>query len=117
MLKLKELLYPSKESTETVSDAVSQWCEITKLDVPTFDGDILNWMTFWEQFLIAVHGRSNLSNAEKLTYLRHSVKDGAAKTSTEGLLRSGEQYDEALQCLKDCYNRPKLIHQVHVQKS
>ena len=59
---------------------------LPKLDVPTFDGDILNWMTFWEQFLIAVHGRSNYYNAEKLAYIRHSVKDGAAKTSIEGLL-------------------------------
>ena len=116
MLKLKELLYPSKESTETISDSVSHGVRLPKLDVPTFDGDILNWMTFWEQFSIAVHGRLNLSNAEKLAYLRLSVKDGAAKTSIEGLSRSGEQYDEALQCLKDRYNRPKLIHEAHVQK-
>ena len=34
-----------------------------KLDVPTFDGDILNWVTFWELFAVVVHDRSHLSNA------------------------------------------------------
>ena len=81
-----------------------------------FDGDILNWMTFWEQFSVAIHERTHLSNAEKLAYLRHSLKDGTAKNTIEGLSHSGDHYEEAVRYLKNRYNRPKLIHQAHVKK-
>ena len=38
--------------------------KLPKLDVPKFDGEILNWRSFWEQFCILVHERTNLSNSE-----------------------------------------------------
>ena len=44
--------------------------KLPKLDVPIFNGNILNWTTFWEQFCISVHDYScNLSDAEKFVYL------------------------------------------------
>ena len=58
---------------------------LPKLDVPTFNGDILNWRSFWEQFRVSVHDRSNLSNSEKLVYLHHALKDGSGKHAIEGL--------------------------------
>lgn len=94
----------------------SKGVKLPKVDVPTFDGNILNWQTFWEQFCIAVHNRKNLSNTEKLVYLRRSLKDGSAKKVIEGLSLSGEHYAEAMECLQFRYNRPRLIHQTHVQK-
>lgn len=63
-----------------------------------------------------MHERPHLSNAEKLAYLRHSLKDGAAKSIIEGLSKSGDQYDEAVKCLRGRFDRPKLIHEAHVQK-
>lgn len=56
--------------------------KLPKLEVPTFDGDVLQ---FWEQFSISVHDRGNLSNAEKLVYLQQAVKNGSAKNAIEGL--------------------------------
>jgi len=62
MLKLKGLLYSSKESAGMSSDPslTTHGVRLPKLGVPTFDGDILNWITFWEQFAVAVHDRSHL---------------------------------------------------------
>ena len=85
------------------------------IDVPKFDGNIINWHTFWEQFDISVHTRANLSDSEKLVYLRHSLKDGSARNVIEGLSRSGEYYTEAVESLKPHYNRPRLVHQAHVR--
>ena len=48
--------------------------------------------------------------------MRHSLKDGIAKNTIEGLSRSGDHYAEAVKCLDARYNRPKLIHQAHVKK-
>ena len=61
--------------------------KLPKLDVPTFNGDILTWKILWEQFRISVHGRSTLSDSEKL---QHALKDSTAKCAIEGLSRSGE---------------------------
>ena len=90
--------------------------KLPKIDVPTFDGNILNWQMFWEQFSISIHERSSLSDTEKLVYFRHSLEDGAAKKVIEGLSRSGDQYAKAMMCLQSRYDRPRLIHQTHVKK-
>ena len=86
------------------------------MDVPTFDGDILNWRTFWKRFCIVIHDHTYISNAEKLAYLRHALKDSTAKSTKEGLSHSGDHYAEKVKCLETSYNQPKLIHQAHVKK-
>lgn len=88
--------------------------KLPKLDVPTCDGHILNWMLFWEQFSISVREHSDISDLEKLVYLQHALKDGPAKHVIEGFSCSGEHYPEAVECLRACYDRPRLIHQTHV---
>ena len=75
-----------------------------------------NWKTFWEQFRVAIHNHTHLSNAEKLAYLRHSLKDGTAKNVIAGLSHFGDHYSEAIECLTTRYDRPRLIHQAHVRK-
>ena len=89
--------------------------KLPKLEVPTFDGDILYWQRFWEQYEVSVHNHNRLSNAEKLVYLQQAIQGGSARTVIEGLSRSGEQYSEAVSCLKARYSRPRLIHRAHVR--
>ena len=113
-LEIKKLLRAHAPTSSSSSDP--NGVKLPKLDVPTFDGNILNWKTFWEQFGVSVHGRSKLADSEKLAYLRHALKGGSAKSVIEGLSRSGDHYDEAIICLKSRFDRPRLIHQGHVQK-
>ena len=93
----------------------SKGVRLPKLDVPTFDGNILYWRSFLEQFHISVHDRAHLSDSEKLVYLRQSLKRGSAKVKIEGLSRSGDNYLEAIECLQSRYDRPRLVHKGHVQ--
>ena len=113
-LEIKKLLRTHTPTPSSSSDP--NGVKLPKLDVPTFDGSILHWKTFWEQFNVSVHGRSNLTDSEKLAYLRHALKGGGAKSVIEGLSRSGDHYNEDISCLKARYDRPRLIHQAHVQK-
>ena len=71
--------------------------KLPKIDVPVFDGNILHWKSFGEQFSVAVHTHSDISESEKLVYLRHSVKDRSARNAIEGLCRTGDNYNEALE--------------------
>lgn len=75
--------------------------KLPRLDIPTFDGNILHWLTFWEQYHVAIHVGSDLSQAQKLVYLRQSLKVGPAKKAIKGLSRSGKEYGEAVMCLQE----------------
>ena len=114
-LKIKRLLFLSGQALDsTLPSLNSKGVKLPKLDIPKFDGNIINWRTFWEQFSISIHSRSGLSDAEKLVYLRHSLKNGTAKGVIEGLSRSGDCYSEAIESLMARYDRLRLIHQTHV---
>ena len=113
-LAVKAPFTPDKATVDSALE--NKMIKLPKLDIPTFDGNLLHWLTFWEQYCVAIHDRADLSQAQKLVYLRQSLKDGSAKNVIEGLSRSGEQYTEAVKCLQERYNRPRLIHQAHVRK-
>ena len=52
-LEIRKQLRACSSLSSTPSD--SKDVRLSKLDVPTFDGQILSWKTFWEQFLVSVH--------------------------------------------------------------
>ena len=113
--KIRSSIAPSTPGPAT-SAMDGKGVKLPKLDVPTFDGDILNWNQFWEQFCVSVDSRMNLSDAEKLVYLQQAVKKGLARSTIDGLSQTGDNYKEALTCLKSRYDRPRLIYRTHVQK-
>ena len=80
-----KLSFSSPLSTGSSPTSDSKGVKLPKLDVPTFDGNILNWRSFWEQFHVSVHDRSTLSDSKRLVYLQHSLKDGSTKSVIEGL--------------------------------
>ncbi|XP_064406045.1 uncharacterized protein LOC135351067 [Halichondria panicea] len=100
---VKRLLYsPSTEAlVPTTPETPTRGVNLPKIEIATFNGDLLSWQTFWEQFDVSIHSRRDVSNA---------------KAVIEGLSQSGDQYLEAIASLKARYDRPRLIHQTHVQK-
>ena len=75
--KLLATATPPGTTPSSLSD--SKGVRLPKLEAPTFDGKFTNWISFWEQFDIAIHSQTTLSDVEKLAYLRNSLKDGSAK--------------------------------------
>ena len=107
---------PMPESTSASASAPDgTGVRLPKLNVPTFDGSLIHWKQFWDQFNVAVHNKTSLSDAEKTVYLQNAIKDGAARNAIEGLSHSGDNYEEAVKCLKSRYDRPRLIQRTHVQ--
>ena len=100
---------PLKEES-TVPTGLKQ----PKFSVPTFDGDILNWSNFWDQFSVSIHDKTKLSGTEKLAYLRDALKDGPAEAVIRGLAKPGDTYGEPVDCLCKCYDRPCVIHKAHI---
>ena len=88
---------------------------LPRIEIPTFNGNILNWRLFWEQFQAAIHDKPQLGEVDKLTYLQDALKDGPARSVIQGLTQTAESYQEAIRCLKDHYDRPRLTHRDHVR--
>ena len=97
-------------STTTTPAVSAPGVKLPKIDVPHFNGNILNWRSFWEQFDVAIHSRTTLLNTGKMTYLQSSIKDSTAKSTIDGLSQSGDNYQEAIDSLKAHYDRPHLAH-------
>ena len=102
-------------SPPVIAPPILAGVNLPRIEIPTFDGSILNWRLFWEQFQAAVHDKPQLGEVDKLTYLRDALKDGPAKSVVQGLTQTAESYQEAIRCLKDRYDRPRLTHREHVR--
>ena len=73
-----------------------------------------NWKNFWEQFDATIHRNTGLSDTAKLTYLQDALKDGPARFVIQGLTRTSESYENAIKCLRERYDRPRLVQEEHI---
>ena len=89
--------------------------KLPKFEGPTFDGNIMNWRSFWEQYNVSIHSKPQLSNHKKLAYLQQALKSDPAKYVIEGLSGTGGSYYEAIDCLHQHYDKPYLIYQVNIR--
>ena len=55
-------LTPSTSSSTERTTMESHAVKLPMIDVPTFNGELLHWQTFWEQFNISVDSRSDKRN-------------------------------------------------------
>lgn len=63
-------------STPTHSGQVSR---LPKLQLLTFSGDPLEWLTFWDSFDVAVNSNPSLEGVQKFNYLRAELTGEAAR--------------------------------------
>ncbi len=63
------------ESVSDIDSTESKGIRLPKLDVPVFDGNILNWRRFWEQFSVSIHERSSLADLLRMVRQRVWLKD------------------------------------------
>ena len=77
-------------------------------------GKILSWKSFWEQFDATIHSKAGLNDMEKFTYLQDAVKDSPTKLMIQGLTKMSENYKEAIKCLKERNNWPRLVQEEHI---
>ena len=62
----KEVSLISNSSTSNNSeDEIT--CKLPKLVIKEFDGSMLNWQTFWDQFESTVHCKTNISNISNIS--------------------------------------------------
>ena len=113
---VKGLVEAQKEHKPSVETRpLESGVKLPKIEVPTFNGNILEWNLFWEQFEVTVHSKTHISDAEKFAYLRQAIKDGPARHVIEGLAHSASNYLNAVECLHKRYDKPRQTHKAHVK--
>ena len=103
-----------RDRRTTDEASASPGVRLPKISIPTFDGKILSWKSFWEQFDATIHSKAGLIDIEKLTYLQDALKDSLARFMSQGLTRTSENYEESIKCLKERYDRPRLVQEEHI---
>ncbi|GBN58736.1 hypothetical protein AVEN_181857-1, partial [Araneus ventricosus] len=91
----------SSSKTE-VSDSV----KLPKLSLPTFTGNINEWITFKDLFNAAVNNNSSLSDSQRLTYLKLSLKYEAFKI-IQSIPVSDSNYKIAWNLLEERYSNKR----------
>ena len=102
------IIIRSKDSDET--------CDLPKIGIPEFHGDIMEWASFWAQFEAAIDSHERLSDVRKLAYLRKAIKDPDTKELLQSGAETGGLYKEVVAVLKKRFDRTSEIHRNHCLK-
>ena len=94
---------------------ISKTVKLPALKLEIFDGKQENWQTFYENFDWAINKNTELSDIQKMTYLRNLVKGQALSAITE-LTLSNENYSVALNILKNRFSNKQLLISIHMKK-
>ena len=88
---------------------------LPKLNLVKFKGDVTSWVPFWDSFKSAVHENGEVSKIDKFNYL-HSLLEGAAALSIQGLSLTADNYDSAIELLKNRFGNTQLIIATHMEE-
>ncbi|XP_026324398.1 uncharacterized protein LOC113233488 [Hyposmocoma kahamanoa] len=117
---IKEYTELEFKAEKAIMDLSQEQCEqprqsncakLPKLQLPVFEGDILKWHDFWDQFEASVH-MATTNNALKMAYLVASLR-GSALEAIEGLGTTNQNYGIAVETLKNRYGNKQFLVDAH----
>ena len=87
--------------------------KLPRLDLLTFDGTYTKWVSFFDLFQGAVHNNADLSDSQKLFYLKSALK-GEAKKLLSTVTVTDSNYHVAQKLLADQYDNKRVILREHL---
>ena len=106
---------PIISSSPSLKPVAHRVIELPKIKVPTFSGDLMSWSTFWSTFKSTVDDRDELTDSQKLNYLRQSIRDPALQLLLNTPMETPDTYQNIIKELKDRYQKTREIHQTLVK--
>ncbi|XP_043498471.1 uncharacterized protein LOC122521797 [Polistes fuscatus] len=82
--------------------------QVPQIDVPKFDGDINKWISYKNSFLTLIDSRTDITDIEKLLYLRDSLV-GTPLKRLEMYDIIAENYKVSWNVLLDTYDQKRVI--------
>ncbi|XP_075264417.1 uncharacterized protein LOC142356375 [Convolutriloba macropyga] len=109
--------HSSQESSfATGSTTISrniQNINLPKLDLPSFSGNYLDWISFFECFKRAVIDNDQLTNSFRIQYLKSEMNGEASKMLTS-ITVTDDNFNVAMEILQNRYDNKKLILRAHI---
>ena len=102
-------------STTSLSSRPNHRPSLPQLKLPVFEGDPMDWITFWELFQTMIGRESYLTDAEKLYYLRASIQSKEGQRMVAAVTTRGGSYDNAVADLQALYDRRRVAFKSHLQ--
>ena len=99
-------------TSSSVSSSI--YHRLTKLDLPVFEGDVLEWQSFWDSYESAIRTNQSLSDVQRFTYLKSLLKYEALQT-VSGFAITNVNYCKAVALLHERYGQKHRIVQTYMQ--
>ena len=110
--KLRRKMPPAPQAGTSSTSAASSHnagkVKMPTLELPKFDGKIIEFLPFWDQFRCAVHEVTNLSAVQKFIYLKSSLRGGALECIT-GYDVTESNYPLAVESLKARFGKKRVV--------
>ena len=89
--------------------------KLPKLEISKFDGDIIHFRRFSDQFNSAMHSNDSINDIDKFCYLNSFLCD-SAKSCIQGLSLSSANYFETIELLKQRYGNPQMLINAYMKR-
>ena len=90
-----------------------KYSRLPKLEIANFEGDVLQWQGFWDQFSAAIDSNSQLKNIDKFNYLKTYLGKKPLDIIS-GLTLSSSNYLKALDILRERYGNKQILISSHM---
>lgn len=115
IIAIADSILPNESSSSCLPKNEKLHIQLPKIQLPTFDGDLLRWCVFRDTFKSLVHDNTNLSNIERFHYLL-SVVSGSASSVVRSVPLSETNYMVAWNALNERFDNTRLIMNAHLDK-
>ena len=99
-LSVNKHVESSNESRPSAGSTSNVQVKLPKIELPTFDGDILCCQSYYQSVKVSIVDNSTLADVQKLEYIMRSLR-GAAAESVKGFSVVVENYEPVLLTLQE----------------
>ncbi|XP_057297885.1 uncharacterized protein LOC130628870 [Hydractinia symbiolongicarpus] len=105
---------PHVSATESTRSVEKKSMRLPKIELSKFNGNSLNWPSFWDQFNSAINDNDSLNAIDKFNYLKRYV-EGTALSTISGLELTNSNYENAIELLRNRFGNEQVLINAHME--
>ena len=86
--------------------------DLPTIEVPKFSGNLLDWSSFWVALKSTIEDRAELSNTQRLHYLRQAITDPELQLLLHSPAETPGFYTEVVEELKERFDKSREVHRL-----
>ncbi|XP_025205862.1 uncharacterized protein LOC112602140 [Melanaphis sacchari] len=102
-------------SSSSIASAPQQFVPLPKIQLPSFNGSLLEWRSFRDIYVSLVHDNTGIGDAERFHYLLSCLSDDALAV-VKAIPLSANNYALAWEALSVRFDNKRLLASAHLDK-